>query len=61
MGHDARLAYACRLWLLAGAGIHWVAAALILSDHLNTTSNWQYAPRMISAIARAFLQSITGA
>ena len=60
MVNDARYALPCRLGLLTGAAIHWIAAALVLSDHLNTTSTWQYAPRMVREIARAVVQSIAG-
>ena len=48
--------------LLTGAAIHWVGAALILMDHLDDTSTWQYTPtsRMLE-IASSVLQAIVGA
>ena len=61
MEEDARYARACRMGLLAGAAIHWIGAAVLLMDHLDTTSTWQYAPAAVRAIASAVLQIIAGA
>jgi hypothetical protein len=55
MEQDARYAFACRMCLLAGAAIHWVGAAVLLLDHLDTTSTWQYAPPAIREVANALL------
>ena len=61
-GDGERRTFACRMGLLTGAAIHWVGAALILMDHLDDTSTWQYTPtsRMLE-IASSVLQAIVGA
>ena len=46
----------CKIVLACGAGIHWVGAVLLLSDHLDTTSTWEYAPRAVHLIASSLLQ-----
>jgi hypothetical protein len=60
MDDDARYFYACRLGLLAGAMVHWVGAAMLVSSHFSSESTWQYS-RPIRRLAVALLQTfITG-
>lgn len=55
MDNHPRYAYACRMALLAGAAVHWVAAAQLLSGHLSTTATWEYS-RSVRRLAVVVLQ-----
>jgi hypothetical protein len=46
--------------LLAGAAIHWVGAAILLLNHLDTASTWQYASPSSREVAIAVLRAIFG-
>ena len=60
MDNDARYATACRMGLLAAAAVHWVGAALIMSNQFSNASTWEYSSS-IRQLANAVLQAfITG-
>ena len=60
MDNDSRYLYACRIGLLAGAAVHWVGAALLVSRQFSSASTWEYS-RSVRRLAGAVLQAlITG-
>ena len=48
----------CKVGLACGAGLHWIGAVLLLSDHLATSSTWEYAPGALHLIASSLLQRL---
>ena len=42
MNDDAYYLRQCKLSLLVAAAVHWIGAAMLLSNHLNDESTWQY-------------------
>ena len=58
MDNDACYARACRLGLLAGAAVHWAAAALIMSNELLSASTWEYS-RAVRRLALVLIQTLS--
>ena len=59
MDDELRYALPCRLALLAGAVLHWVAAALLIMDMRSTSSNWEYSS-IVRRLASNCLQTFMG-
>ena len=57
MNDDAYYLRRCKLSLLVAAAVHWIGAAMLLSNHLNDESTWQYS-RSIRRLAAAALHAI---
>lgn len=59
MDNDSRYVYACRIGLLAGAAVHWVGAALLMSSHFSSSaSTWEYSSsvrQLAVAVLRSFI------
>jgi hypothetical protein len=57
MDNEARYAYTCRVVLAAAAGVHWVAALMMMSDRFNTVSGWEYS-RSVRRLAAGIIQAL---